>query len=95
MLLLFAWLALLCVCLDVQLLASGLVYALSMALYFRRSIVTSPARRYAYAFVISIMIASSMWSTPFTMLSDKVRPGGRTGWGGGGGRRGAGSGAFL
>ena len=55
-----------------QLLASGLVYAMSMALYFRRSIVTTPPRRYMYAFVLSLMIASSMWSTHFTQLSDKV-----------------------
>ena len=56
-----------------QLVASGLVYALSLTLYFRRSIVTGPPRRYLYAFIVSLLIAAVTWAAPFTQVSDKVR----------------------
>ena len=55
-----------------QLVASGFVYAMSLGLYFRRSIVTSPTRRYLYAGIVSCLIAVVMWLTPYTRLSDRV-----------------------
>lgn len=56
----------------VQLIASGFVYAMSLVLYFRRSLVTSPKRRYLYAGVVSFLIGLVMWTTPYTRLSDRV-----------------------
>jgi hypothetical protein len=55
-----------------QLVASGFVYAMSLALYFRRSIVTSPKRRYIYTAIVSFLIAVVMWTSPYTRLSDRV-----------------------
>jgi hypothetical protein len=62
------WLWALCAC--TQLVASGFVYAMSLALFFRRSVVTSPRRRYIYAGVVSFLIACATWATEYTRLPD-------------------------
>ncbi len=55
-----------------QLVASAFVYLMSLVVFIRRSIVTSPRRRYLYAIVVGGFVALIMWLTPMTRLSDKL-----------------------